>query len=192
MCLTCCFCVLHQNVCFFGAQSLVSLLFALHNPSSAMLLSLNPRQYGDPLVPYTHLVVTLWYRAPELLLGQQLYSTAVDVWSCGCIMAEILTGVLSLHSHIHTHVHTHMLLMGQGELEPAGQDGASAGHAQTHTLIYTHTVLLQASRCSWAKENWISWTKWCKCWAHPQRWSGQASSSCPTTTRSCSSRCVVL
>jgi len=50
------------------------------------------RQYGDPLVPYTHLVVTLWYRAPELLLGQDLYSTAVDVWSCGCIMAEILTG----------------------------------------------------------------------------------------------------
>ena len=30
------------------------------------------------------------YRAPELLLGQKVYSTAVDVWSCGCIMGELL------------------------------------------------------------------------------------------------------
>lgn len=48
------------------------------------------RQYGEPLKPYTQLVVTLWYRAPELLLGAKTYSTAVDVWSCGCIMAELL------------------------------------------------------------------------------------------------------
>jgi cell division cycle 2-like protein len=38
------------------------------------------RQYGSPLRPYTHMVVTLWYRAPELLLGTQLYSTAIDMW----------------------------------------------------------------------------------------------------------------
>lgn len=49
------------------------------------------RQYGSPLAPYTHMVVTLWYRAPELLLGQRKYSTAVDVWSIGCIMAELLS-----------------------------------------------------------------------------------------------------
>ncbi|XWS69202.1 hypothetical protein CRYUN_Cryun04dG0159300 [Craigia yunnanensis] len=48
------------------------------------------RQYGSPLKPYTHLVVTLWYRAPELLLGAREYSTAIDVWSLGCIMAELL------------------------------------------------------------------------------------------------------
>ncbi|XP_042487468.1 cyclin-dependent kinase G-2-like [Macadamia integrifolia] len=48
------------------------------------------RQYGSPLKPYTHLVVTLWYRAPELLLGSKQYSTAVDMWSLGCIMAELL------------------------------------------------------------------------------------------------------
>jgi len=52
------------------------------------------RQYGEPLKPYTQLVVTLWYRAPELLLGQRKYSTPVDVWSCGCIMAELLTIVI--------------------------------------------------------------------------------------------------
>jgi cell division cycle 2-like len=49
------------------------------------------RQYADPLRPYTHMVVTLWYRAPELLLGTRVYTTPVDVWSCGCIMAELLT-----------------------------------------------------------------------------------------------------
>ncbi|KAK9843757.1 hypothetical protein WJX81_005040 [Elliptochloris bilobata] len=49
------------------------------------------RQYGSPLQPYTHNVVTLWYRAPELLLGVKKYSTPIDVWSVGCIMAELLT-----------------------------------------------------------------------------------------------------
>ncbi|KAJ9709721.1 hypothetical protein PVL29_001278 [Vitis rotundifolia] len=49
------------------------------------------RQYGSPLKPYTHLVVTLWYRAPELLLGAKQYSTAIDMWSLGCIMAELLS-----------------------------------------------------------------------------------------------------
>nr|XP_024363927.1 cyclin-dependent kinase G-2-like [Physcomitrium patens] len=48
------------------------------------------RQYGDPLKEYTHEVVTLWYRAPELLLGARKYSTAIDMWSLGCIMAEFL------------------------------------------------------------------------------------------------------
>ncbi|XP_013910064.1 PREDICTED: cyclin-dependent kinase 2 [Thamnophis sirtalis] len=37
------------------------------------------------------LVVTLWYRAPEILLGCKYYSTAVDIWSLGCIFAEMLT-----------------------------------------------------------------------------------------------------
>ncbi|XP_073129757.1 cyclin-dependent kinase G-2-like isoform X2 [Henckelia pumila] len=49
------------------------------------------RQYGSPLKPYTSLVVTLWYRAPELLLGAKQYSTAIDMWSLGCIMAELLS-----------------------------------------------------------------------------------------------------
>jgi cell division cycle 2-like protein len=48
------------------------------------------RQYGSPLKTYTHMVVTLWYRAPELLLGAKKYTTAVDMWSVGCIMAELL------------------------------------------------------------------------------------------------------
>lgn len=36
-------------------------------------------------------MVTLWYRAPELLLGSQYYSTPVDLWSVGCIFSEMVT-----------------------------------------------------------------------------------------------------
>jgi serine/threonine protein kinase len=49
------------------------------------------REYGSPLKNYTPLVVTLWYRSPELLLGTKTYSTEVDNWSVGCIFAELLT-----------------------------------------------------------------------------------------------------
>ncbi|XP_068269124.1 cyclin-dependent kinase 3 [Nyctibius grandis] len=49
------------------------------------------RTFGVPLRTYTHEVVTLWYRAPEILLGCKYYSTAVDVWSIGCIFAEMVT-----------------------------------------------------------------------------------------------------
>ncbi len=35
-------------------------------------------------------MVTLWYRAPELLLGVKEYSTHIDVWSLGCIFGELL------------------------------------------------------------------------------------------------------
>jgi cyclin-dependent kinase 2 len=47
------------------------------------------RTFGLPLKSYTHEVVTLWYRAPEILLGQKVYSTAVDMWSIGCIFFEM-------------------------------------------------------------------------------------------------------
>jgi len=50
------------------------------------------REYGSPLADYTQVVVTLWYRCPELLLGQKRYSTHIDIWSCGCIMAEFIQG----------------------------------------------------------------------------------------------------
>jgi len=39
--------------------------------------------------PYTNKVITLWYRPPELLLGYEHYTPAVDVWSMGCILGEM-------------------------------------------------------------------------------------------------------
>jgi len=90
---------------------MVQLLKAIHHlhdnwilhrdlKSSNLLLSHNgilkvgdfglAREYGSPLKAYTSIVVTLWYRAPELLLGMKLYSTHIDVWSVGCIFGELL------------------------------------------------------------------------------------------------------
>jgi cyclin-dependent kinase len=50
------------------------------------------RNFSIPLGKYTHEVVTLWYRAPEILLGAKSYSIPIDTWSAGCIFAEMLIG----------------------------------------------------------------------------------------------------
>ena len=48
------------------------------------------RAFGFPIKTYSHEVVTLWYRAPDILMGSKDYSTSVDIWSVGCIFAELL------------------------------------------------------------------------------------------------------
>ena len=64
------------------------------------------RPYTNPPTALTPTVVTLWYRAPELLFGQVEYGPEVDVWSCGCVMAELLLG--------------RPLLPGRGDMEQVG------------------------------------------------------------------------
>ena len=49
------------------------------------------RAFGIPVRVYTHEVVTLWYRAPEILLGSTKYACPVDIWSIGCILSEMAT-----------------------------------------------------------------------------------------------------
>lgn len=49
--------------------------------------------YGSPNRINTHQVVTRWYRAPELLFGAKQYSTCIDMWAVGCILAELLLRV---------------------------------------------------------------------------------------------------
>lgn len=71
------------------------------------------RNYGDPLSKYTQGVVTLWYRAPELLMGSTLYSTAVDMWAVGCIFAELVL--------------MRPLLQGKGELDQLGKIASMFG-----------------------------------------------------------------
>jgi serine/threonine protein kinase len=48
------------------------------------------RSFLPPHKAYTDKVVTLWYRAPELLLGSRAYSPAIDMWSVGCIFGELV------------------------------------------------------------------------------------------------------
>ena len=47
------------------------------------------RAFGIPIKTLTHEIQTLWYRAPEVLLGQKQYSLGVDIWAVGCIFAEL-------------------------------------------------------------------------------------------------------
>ena len=49
-----------------------------------------PKEQGDPIM--TQYVATRWYRAPEILLGSTKYSKAVDMWSVGCILGELIIG----------------------------------------------------------------------------------------------------
>ncbi|CDK26684.1 unnamed protein product [Kuraishia capsulata CBS 1993] len=50
------------------------------------------RAFGIPVNTFSNEVVTLWYRAPDVLLGSRNYSTSIDMWSAGCILAEMFTG----------------------------------------------------------------------------------------------------
>uniref|UniRef100_A0A915JLF4 Cyclin-dependent kinase 8 n=1 Tax=Romanomermis culicivorax TaxID=13658 RepID=A0A915JLF4_ROMCU len=58
------------------------------------------RLFNNPLKPLADLdpvVVTFWYRAPELLLGARHYTKAIDIWAVGCIFAELLTSEPIFH-----------------------------------------------------------------------------------------------
>ena len=50
------------------------------------------RASGIPVKSFTHEVVTLWYRPPDVLLGSKNYNTSIDIWSVGCLLGEMLLG----------------------------------------------------------------------------------------------------
>ncbi|KAJ3391758.1 Cyclin-dependent kinase 10 [Chytriomyces hyalinus] len=61
------------------------------------------RQFSVPPCPMTPKVVTLWYRAPEILLGERLYTEASDMWSAGCIFGELLKNAPLLPGKVEPH-----------------------------------------------------------------------------------------
>lgn len=64
----------------------------LNNRGEIKLADFGMARYtSSPPPKLTQLVVTLWYRSPELLLGASSYNFEVDIWSLGCIFAELLT-----------------------------------------------------------------------------------------------------
>ena len=65
------------------------------------------RKYQHPLKALTQMVITLWYRPPELLFGESVYGPEVDMWSIGCIMGELIT--------------KDAILQGQGEIDQIDQ-----------------------------------------------------------------------
>ena len=52
------------------------------------------RGYGLPIKNFRNDVVSLWYRAPDILLGNENYERSVDMWSIGCIFAEMVLGTI--------------------------------------------------------------------------------------------------
>ncbi|KII70979.1 hypothetical protein RF11_10184 [Thelohanellus kitauei] len=72
--------------------------FILHRPSNLLINKSGVLKIGDLGLArsygshraLTSLVVTRWYRSPELLFGARFYDCAVDVWSLGCILCEML------------------------------------------------------------------------------------------------------
>jgi cyclin-dependent kinase len=93
------------------------------------------RAFGIPVRSYTHEVVTLWYRSPDVLLGSRKYSTPVDIWSVGCIFAEMINGKpLFTGTSEATQIETIFKQMGPPELPSSSSSGggeAKAGGASS-------------------------------------------------------------
>lgn len=95
---------------------------------------------------YTNRVVTLWYRPPELLLGERNYGPAIDQWGAGCIMAEMWTRSPIMQGNTEQH---QLQLISQlcGSITP---DVSQHKRTRTHfPLKYTCVVILSCLCSNW-------------------------------------------
>lgn len=68
----------------FLARPPLNFSFIFHRPCSAKQLV-----RGEPNVSY---ICSRYYRAPELIFGATDYTSNIDIWSAGCVLAELLLG----------------------------------------------------------------------------------------------------
>jgi serine/threonine protein kinase len=74
--------------CLWGVFTLVVCAFVA-NLASQYPCICDPQVKGEPNISY---ICSRYYRAPELIFGATEYTTAIDIWSMGCVMAELLLG----------------------------------------------------------------------------------------------------
>jgi cyclin-dependent kinase len=101
-------CILKQMLCGLQYMHARSVVHRDLKPQN-VLLSLNrdvkladfglARVEGIPVKKYSHEAVTLWYRPPDVICGSTNYGFQVDMWSMGCIFAEMLTGAPLFNGH---------------------------------------------------------------------------------------------
>ncbi|XP_074337320.1 putative serine/threonine-protein kinase At1g09600 [Apium graveolens] len=83
------------GVRFTEPQDIKGSNLLLDNNGNLKIADFGLGNYYDPqqVRPLTNGVVTLWYRPPELFLGATCYDGAIDLWSAGCILAELYVGL---------------------------------------------------------------------------------------------------
>ncbi|XP_026332863.1 cyclin-dependent kinase-like 1 [Hyposmocoma kahamanoa] len=81
------------KLCDFGFARLISGCSSEYSVHTMIPFGVDVRRKCSPGPgeSYTDYVATRWYRAPELLVGDTMYSTPVDVWAIGCVFAELLS-----------------------------------------------------------------------------------------------------
>lgn len=79
----------YLSVLIFSMNSLAPSLSTCEVDRSKKLLPMVAECFVFTKLLFIKQVVTLWYRAPEILLGAERYSLGVDMWSIGCIFAEM-------------------------------------------------------------------------------------------------------
>jgi serine/threonine protein kinase len=133
-------------------------------------------------------IVTLWYRAPEVLLGTTHYATPVDMWSVGCIFAELVRKVsMEWATPACTRMHMHCLLRiwtvsGFGlciQAQPIHEHFVNSCKSVMLTLLCC-LCHCRSNLCSQETQSGSSCCTSSSCWAHPMRTCGEVSAGCGT------------
>ena len=109
--------MVHIHSSFYLHRDMKTSNILVHNTGRIAVADFGlAHQYTDPPRQLTQLVVTLWYRAPELLFGESRYGPPIDMWSVGCIFGGL--------------IRKEAFLKGDGELDQIDQIFFSLGSTQ--------------------------------------------------------------